>query len=94
MSQAEMKRYQVLCHDSRQVVQAQLTKVSPAGAELVTHGGHGAPMFAVKSKIYLEILDEKTGKTEQVYVRLAKAELHQRHWVYVVRWEELPALIA
>ncbi len=83
----------VICHDHHHVVAANFIKISESGGELIADTHSGDPVFAIKSKIYLDIINESTGKSTVVHARLAQAIREKDHWVYLVRWNECPTLL-
>ena len=87
------KHIQVICHDHNSVLAASFVHVSESGGELVVKSEMSDPVFAIKSKIFLDILDETTGQSIHVQARLAQAVRQEKQWTYLIRWSACPALL-
>ncbi|OFZ80821.1 MAG: hypothetical protein A3K03_09855 [Bdellovibrionales bacterium RIFOXYD1_FULL_44_7] len=84
---------QVLCHDQFNVISGTVRSVTDIGCELVSSVRTPGPVFAKKARVLLNILDEKSGKSMNVYARLTAVIRDDGSWVYRVQWRQKPQIL-
>jgi hypothetical protein len=82
-----------VCHDYRQAVAGRLVRVTDAGCELLALGAVASPLFQEHAKVYLNLLNSKTGKTMDIVAMLSGASRTREGWTYRLEWESVPELL-
>jgi hypothetical protein len=88
-----MKEIPVVCHDFRSVVTGTLREITETGCELVSAQQTSGPVFPQKTKVLLNLLDEKSGRSVNVSARLTAAQRFDGKWVYRIRWPQVPEFL-
>ncbi|HUP58491.1 MAG TPA: hypothetical protein VM598_13615, partial [Bdellovibrionota bacterium] len=56
-------------------------------------GAAGTPAFQDHAKVYLNLLNSKTGKTMDVVAMLSGVSRSREGWTYRIEWERVPELL-
>jgi hypothetical protein len=84
---------EALCHDARTVVTGKLCQVTDSGCEFVSSQGSSEPGFGAKSRVMLNLLDPKSGKSMNVPARLNGVQRKDGTWTFRVLWQSCPQLV-
>lgn len=86
------ERIHVIFHDYRTVINGKFALIKESEAVFLSlHPQHGLVPFPKGAQIWLNLLDEKTGKSENVAARLTGTgqDVHGR-WKLHVKWNGIP----
>lgn len=78
-----------IAHDTRSVVSGAIERVTETGCELVCGVSSG---LSSSGRVFLNLLDPKSGKAVNVAGKLFDSAHTPRGWVYKIRWDQRPAL--
>jgi hypothetical protein len=81
-----------VCHDYRSAIAGRIVRVTDAGCELLAPGA-GTPAFQDHAKVYLNLLNSKTGKTMDIVAMLSGVSRSREGWTYRIEWERVPELL-
>lgn len=87
-------RIEVICHDFVNTVSGKLHDMSDLNCELLSDHDSAEPLFGVRSKVILNLLDPQSGASMNVQARITAVTRRGAHWVYRIRWAATPALIS
>lgn len=87
-------RVEVICHDFVNTVSGRLHDMSDLNCELLSDHDSAEPLFCVRSKVVLNLLDPQSGASMNVQARITAVTRRGAHWVYRIRWATTPALLA
>lgn len=83
-----------VCHDYRNVVAGTVVRVTEAGCELLVAGAEAStPKFKTNARVYLNLLNAKTGQTMDVSAQLGEVTHSQHGWTYRLEWQSVPELL-
>jgi hypothetical protein len=83
-----------ICHNGRSIIAGQLSEVSKDGCVFRSNeSSRSLPDFQKGSRVKLNVLEEATGKSENLEAVIQKLTLHEKHWEFHLGWEKLPALL-
>jgi hypothetical protein len=86
---------QAICHDGHQIVSGLGRSVTGEGFLLVSEGNVSASSpFRRGGKIWVNLLDESSRRTENVQAVVSDFTRKQSGWEYQIRWVKVPGLIA
>lgn len=86
----------VICHDFRELMRCKIRSVSKSECVLISpRPKRGLPPFTRGHRVCLSLLDEQSGKTENVVgvVTSAGGGNIPGSWEYVVQWDRIPDLV-
>jgi hypothetical protein len=89
-----------ICHDSRTAIAGKLLQVTETGAELESYDDvSGTPRLYFRGDqqttvAFLNLFEESSERSQTLRVRLANAQKRNGKWVYQLRWERCPELLA
>lgn len=82
-----------LAHDSRTLVQGQLSEVTVLGCLLEVQSSCADPEFQTGGSIQLNLLEELEGKAQSVLARVKSVKREvQNRWSYRLTWGQVPEL--
>jgi hypothetical protein len=82
-----------ICHDYHSVVAGTVVHVTETGCELLVPGAtHGAPKFTQHARVFLNLLNSKTGQTMDIAAQLGSVSHSQHGWTYRIEWQSVPEL--
>lgn len=82
-----------LAHDSRTLVQGQVTEVTVLGCLLEVQSSCADPEFQTGGRIQLNLLEELEGKAQAVMARVKSVKREaQNRWSYRLTWGQVPEL--
>lgn len=81
-----------VCHDFHRVVSGKIAQATEAGCELITQDSKPSPSLATQSNVFLNLFDQKTGKSINVKAQLFGISRSQGGWTYRIRWNQCPSL--
>jgi hypothetical protein len=87
-------KIQAVCLNHDHAITCQLAKVNDEGCDLIADGHGAAPQFVANARATLNLFDEKSGKSVNVPVQIAKISRQGGSWKYRIHWEICPELIA
>jgi hypothetical protein len=83
-----------ICHDYRAVVNGTLSHVSAEGCVLVSSCfATTMPPFRRGSRVWLNLLDEATGRSENVEASITGFIRNGGRWEYQIQWPQFPKLL-
>jgi hypothetical protein len=80
----------VVCHDFRSVLTGMLREISDTGCELVSGMETEGPVFPQKTQVFLNLVDERSGRSVNIRARLTAVVRRGGQWVYRIRWSRVP----
>lgn len=83
----------VICLDDHHVVSGWMIEPTELGCEVISTTPSSHSVFAQKMVITLNVLNSKSGESQNVRVRLTSARRVEGTWVYRIRWSECPELV-
>jgi len=83
-----------ICHNSMQLLSVHIGDFNESECELECGPDCTSQVFATDSRILLNLLDEKDGRTESVPIKICSCRRAGGRWVYRIRWRSLPKLLA
>jgi len=81
-----------ICHDYRTAVSGRVVHVSESGCELLVEGP-ASPRFTNQAKVYLNLLNSKSGHTMDVSARVSAINHSSEGWIYRLEWGSVPELL-
>jgi hypothetical protein len=78
--------------DSRNAVTAWVSEATAEGCEIRSDGENTDPLFVKEAGAVLNLYEVASGKTSNVPVHVSEILRQEGHWVYRVRWSQVPAL--
>lgn len=82
-----------LAHDSRTLVQGNLSEVTVLGCLLEVQSSCADPEFQTGGRIQLHLLEELEGKAQAVVARVKSVKREsQNRWSYRLTWGQVPEL--
>jgi hypothetical protein len=85
---------EALCHDNRSLAAGTLEEATDQECRLVVSSNATAPAFARGASAVLNLFEPSSGRSENIKVRIVRAARDQGRWVYRLRWERKPGLLA
>lgn len=87
---------EAICHNAKTAVSGSLRRVSEQGCEMVIRSSSHAttPPFAKNAKLFLNLLDPESGKTEDLSAVLLGVSRKENQWIYQIQWRECPELVS
>jgi hypothetical protein len=77
-------------HNFVHAVSGKLDRVTETGCDFLTPELDESPAIALNSKLILNMIDPKKGKTTSVITTLSDIKKKGSSWVYRLQWEKLP----
>jgi hypothetical protein len=84
------REFQVICHDFHRLLSGTATQVTSVGCRLVCAETGHAPHLVPQSKVWMDLLDEKSDRSVTIKVTLGALTKEGDRWVYQVSWENNP----
>lgn len=81
------KRLSAICHDTRTLISGVFINSTAFGGELISSAHQESPAFPLRANVFLNLLDEKTGKTFTFQAQLRGLKRQQGQWIYKISWE-------
>jgi len=94
MSKKPIAGIQALCHDQRSMLAGAIRGVDDRGCEFLGPSEGDTPVFPKKTLVILNLIDEASGKTQNLQVRLGGVSRREGRWSYRLQWEETPEILA
>lgn len=90
----ENRIFQVICHNNRDAIGGILAQPSLQGFLLITQATSSTLLpFGQGSKVWINLLDEESGQTENLQALIGKVASHDGKWALQVLWEKPAALL-
>jgi hypothetical protein len=86
------REFQAICHDFHRLLSGTATAVTSNGCRLVCAEKGTAPHLVPKSKVWMDLLDERTDRSVTIKVTLGDLKKDGDSWSYDVQWENNPLL--
>jgi hypothetical protein len=84
----------VICHDNRSIVGGVISSSMGSDSVMKTSDyGDMLPPFKKGSKVMINLLDEASGKTENVKAQIVDFKKSGSNWEYRLKWSETPKLL-
>jgi hypothetical protein len=94
MSQPKPIPVRAVCHDQRNLSDGQVCDVTVLGCEFRSPVASTVPQFPRKTIVELNLLDEGTGRSVTIAVRITEVLRKGGTWRYRLRWDGIPELLA
>lgn len=88
------EHWEVVCHNFKDAFSGRITSFHEQGGVILSTHESLMPVLSEKSKIYLNLLETKSGKSLCVQATLRSVQRTRQGWSYQVEWESAPDFAA
>lgn len=86
---------QAICHDNRQAVGGILVQPTSRGFTLLTRESSSTlPPFSQGSRVWINLLDEHTGQTENFQAAVKQVASQDGKWAFEIVWERPASMLS
>lgn len=91
---AAVARLQAICHDNQSIISGSPTRLTRDTIFLASSDfASSLPPFGKGSRVWLNLLDEASGKTENVQAVIHGMARRNGGWEYEMKWDRAPDMI-
>jgi len=83
----------VTCSDQRYVITCRIGRLLEGGCELESSVGSADPLFALDSRVLLNLLNENNGSSVSIIGKLKRIRRENGVWKYRVAWKQKPEIL-
>ncbi len=85
---------QAVCFDNSHLVGGTLNKITEIGCRLVSNQSGSGTLFPMQSRIKMNLFNttSEVSSTTSVTVTVHGLRYEDQHWIYDLRWDQLPEL--
>lgn len=93
--QALARALSAVCHDNRHIIGGTISSVSGADSFFKSSDHLDAfPPFRKGHLLWVNLLDEGSGKSENARAEIVDLKKSEKHWEYRLKWKEIPKMIS
>lgn len=83
----------VVCHDNHRIVSGKMRRPTDGGFVLESDTESVLPVFQKNQKVFISLIDESSGKGENINATILGTERESAHWHYELKWEKPAQLL-
>lgn len=80
-----------VCHDQHHLISGRIHDLNDRGCDLISDSPTPPP-FTRRSRLYLNVFDPKSGRSENVRAQVVQVVRQQGAWTYRLSWDQCPEL--
>jgi hypothetical protein len=93
--QALERALSAVCHDNRHIIGGTISSVSGTDSFFKSSDHLDAfPPFRKGHLLWVNLLDEGSGKSENARAEIVDLKKSEKHWEYRLKWKEVPKMIS